>query len=88
MTQFAISELTDKLRSLQAMKQWLSKPAPYPMLCGCTGPTRGEPFCPCAMRWVENVDGVWYKITEHRSSNGLSYSARKLVQENDHEQIN
>lgn len=77
-TKLAISELTDKLRSIQAVKQWLSKPAPYQSACGCMGPLPGEPLCPCAMKWVENVDGFWYKITERRSSNGVSFSAQKL----------
>lgn len=27
--------------------------------CGCIGPQRGEPYCPCRMRGVIQRDGRW-----------------------------
>lgn len=27
--------------------------------CGCVGPQRGEPYCPCRMRGVIQRDGRW-----------------------------
>lgn len=27
--------------------------------CGCIGPQRGEPYCPCRMRGVIERDGRW-----------------------------
>ena len=29
--------------------------------CGCIGPQRGEPLCPCAMRGLIKRDGRWIK---------------------------
>ena len=62
-----------------AIRQWISKPAPMWDACGCMGPQRGEPLCPCRMRMVERVDGSWYKITEHRSPDGITHTAEKIT---------
>jgi hypothetical protein len=61
-----------------AIEQWLSKPAPRIVPCGCLGPRKGEPDCPCAMQWIEKVDGSWYRIHEHRSTNGITHSAERI----------
>lgn len=37
-----------------------------------------EPYCPCDMKWVEEVDGVYYKISEVRLPDGIKVTA-KLV---------
>ncbi len=37
-----------------------------------------EPFCPCEMRWVEELDGVYYKITENRSVDGIEVVAKEI----------
>jgi len=66
-----------------AIKQWLSKPAPCFVACGCMGPQRGEPFCPCKMQMVEMVDGKYYLITEHRSPDGITHTAELVVTEED-----
>ena len=62
-----------------AIRQWLSKPAPYFGACGCMGPQNGEPFCPCKMRMVEKVNGDYYLIKEHRSPEGITHSAEKVT---------
>lgn len=61
-----------------AIKQHLSKPRPEPLPCGCVGPRGGDPLCPCAMAWCENVNGVWYKITEERNSAGIELKANRI----------
>lgn len=63
----------------QAVEQWLSKPAPFPVACGCMGPRNGEPVCPCAMKWVEKVDGQWYQITDCRHPAGIVPLTRALT---------
>jgi hypothetical protein len=62
----------------EAIKQWLSKPYPSASACGCMGPQRNEPACPCAMRWVELVEGNYYRIRENRSPDGVTHSAKKF----------
>jgi hypothetical protein len=42
-----------------------------------TGP-RYEPDCPCGMKWVEKVDGGYYRVIERRSSEGVKYTAKWL----------
>ncbi len=37
-----------------------------------------DPLCPCSMRWVEEVDGIYYHITEERSPEGITVLARTL----------
>jgi hypothetical protein len=59
----------------RAIRQWLSKPAPWSDACGCMGPLENQPRCPCAMGYVEEVDGKWYEITEHRSPDGITHTA-------------
>lgn len=61
-----------------AIRQWLSKPAPYFGACGCMGNREGEPRCRCQMKMVEKVDGMWYEITEHRSPDGITHSAKRI----------
>jgi hypothetical protein len=74
-----------------AIEQFLSKPFPVPTACGCMGPSalpgqpqcnganweeiKREPYCPCAMKWVEEVDGDYYQIHEVRVLTGKTYSA-------------
>lgn len=36
------------------------------------------PRCPCAMAWVEEVDGVFYDIIEHRSPDGVTHEAVEI----------
>lgn len=62
----------------RAIRQHLSKPAPMMNPCGCMGPQDDDPVCPCAMRYVEKVDGVWYRVEEHRSPDGVTHTATKL----------
>ena len=70
-----MSELSPERR---AIRQWLSKPAPFDMPCGCMGPQEDQPKCPCAMAYVETVDGEYYQIVEHRSPDGITHSAINL----------
>jgi hypothetical protein len=35
---------------------------PFSSACGCMGPQRGEPVCPCAMRTVIRWKGVWIDL--------------------------
>jgi len=64
-----------------AIEQWLSKPAPKSFACSCIGPREGDPVCSCAMRWVEKVNGKFYKIIEHRSPKGVTHSAIEFLTE-------
>jgi hypothetical protein len=59
-----------------AIEQWLSKPRPWPSVCGCLGPMNGDPVCPCAMQWMEKVAGQWYRIIEHRGPSGVTHTAQ------------
>lgn len=59
----------------QAIRNWLSKPAPFDMPCGCMGPQDDQPVCPCAMAYVEVVNGEYYQIVEHRSPDGITHTA-------------
>ena len=61
-----------------AIKQHLAKPRPIEYPCGCLGPQRTDPVCPCEMRWCENVNGVWFRIAEHRSTSGITLSATQI----------
>ena len=61
-----------------AIKQHLSKDRPNAAACGCMGPQRDEPLCPCAMNWVEVVDEKYYQVKEHRSPIGIYHSAECL----------
>ena len=58
-----------------AIRQWLSKPAPYFEACACLGAKEGMPACPCAMQMIERVDGKWYRISQHRSPDGITHTA-------------
>jgi hypothetical protein len=76
----------------KAIRQFLSKPAPSSWPCGCMGtqPLPGQdpnldynsmkftPVCGCAMSWVEEVEGRFYKILESRSADGITHSAVDL----------
>lgn len=33
--------------------------------CGCVGPKKGQPLCPCRMRNVRNVNGRWVETIDH-----------------------
>lgn len=33
-------------------------------VCFCMGPQNGEPFCPCQMRTVKQMDGRWVRIVD------------------------
>ena len=68
----------DEFAEMQAIKQYLAKPAPIPTPCGCIGPQGDDPVCPCAMRFVENVNGKYYQISRMREENRARYSAREL----------
>lgn len=59
----------------RAVKQFLARPSPTPTICGCMGPrplpgqenkpyeeAKRTPLCGCAMRWVEEVDGFYYRV--------------------------
>lgn len=35
---------------------------PYSVACGCMGPQRDEPLCPCMMRSVIRWKGVWIDL--------------------------
>lgn len=61
-----------------AIRQWLSKPEPYFGACGCMGPRWGQPLCPCEMKMVEEVNGKWYQIKEHRSPDGITHTAEYI----------
>ena len=62
-----------------AILQWLSKPAPMTgHACGCMGARDGDPVCHCKMAYVETVEGRFYWIDEHRSSDGITHSAHEI----------
>lgn len=44
-----------------AIRQWLSKPAPYYDACACRGPQDGYPHCPCIMPKVEKVEVHYFE---------------------------
>ena len=62
-----------------AVRQHLSKPRPFEHPCGCLGPQGNDPVCPCAMAWVEKVNGQWYQIVENRTPNGVDIVAKPLI---------
>lgn len=69
----------DRLYNEQlAIRKWLSKPAPYFDACGCMGALEGDPVCPCRMKMVEKIEGIYYEITEHRSPEGITHTATEL----------
>lgn len=37
-----------------------------------------EPACGCDMKFIELVHGVYYKITEHRSPDGITHTVTKI----------
>jgi hypothetical protein len=37
-----------------------------------------KPVCPCAMAYVEEVNGFFYMIIEHRSPDGITHTAKNL----------
>lgn len=37
-----------------------------------------EPYCACAMAWVEVVDSHYYRIDEHRSPDGVTHTAKHI----------
>lgn len=41
-------------------------------------PLTYDPVCACAMAFVEEVDGSYYKISEHRSPDGVTHTAKLL----------
>lgn len=61
-----------------AIRQHLSKARPESEACGCMGPQWGQPLCPCRMNWVEEVNGKYYQIHEHRSLDGVTHTAEYL----------
>lgn len=77
----------------KAIYQFLSKPTPLVEACGCLGQGRlpGQedkpwneaklyPICPCAMQYVEEVNGRFYRIFEDRisSPDTITFTARYL----------
>ncbi len=70
-----------------AIRQWLSKPEPYFSECGCMGPRQKQPLCPCKMQMVEEVNGKWYYIKEHRSIDGITHTS-EYIGEVDVEDVN
>lgn len=64
--------------SEQAIRQYLDKPRPVVMPCGCMGPQDDEPVCPCKMQWVEKVNGNYYQIDEKRYPDGIQLLAVKI----------
>lgn len=59
----------------KAIRQFTSKPSPTPSICACMGPqplpgeedkpyleAKRTPVCGCAMQWVEEVDGYFYRV--------------------------
>lgn len=67
-----------QVREKQAIRAFLSRPAPYMGACGCMGPQNGDPVCPCQMAWVVKLEDGFYMITEHRSPDGITHTAAKL----------
>lgn len=59
----------------QAINQWLSKPAPEPVACGCLGPKGDNPVCPCRMRWYEKVGDDWFWIKQTRTPTSVTLQA-------------
>lgn len=40
--------------------------------CGCLGPLNGAPLCPCAMKYVELVNGKYYRISSKIAEDGIN----------------
>jgi hypothetical protein len=72
-----IDELLENNKK-EAIRMFLSSPAPRVRACGCNGPQSGQPVCPCLMQWVVKLEDGFYQITEHRSPDGITHSAEKL----------
>lgn len=62
----------------QAIQEWLKRPEPECVPCGCLGPRNGEPVCPCEMKWVVQIEGEYFQIHRLRTEDGYSLEARKL----------
>lgn len=78
---------------IQAIKQHIEKPKSCGGACACTGPQAlffdgygkcgvelgpHTPLCGCAMRDVEEVNGVYYRITEVQKELGFEYAAEDI----------
>ena len=61
----------------KAIEQWLSKPAPEPIMCGCMGPRGDDPVCRCRMKWYEKVGDDWYWIKVETTTNATMLTAIK-----------
>lgn len=71
--------MTDDER--QAVRRFVArKDSIFSVPCGCLGPINGEPLCPCAMKYVEEVNGVYYRVTSVLNEDGMSehYIAKPL----------
>lgn len=67
-----ILELTHLLRKRVAVRQWLSKPEPSCYACACMGKQYiTDPDCYCGMKFIEDAAGIYYRVTEERSVDGI-----------------
>jgi hypothetical protein len=65
--------------SHEALKRFMSRPRPIPHACCCLGPRDGDPVCPCAMAYVEQVNGVYYQISEQKIDGEYTWVVEPLV---------
>lgn len=61
-----------------ALQQYLSRPRPTPVVCGCMGPQKDEPLCPCRMKWCEQVNGKWYRIDENYTPERVTFTVTEI----------
>lgn len=61
----------ESVRQKKAIELFLTKPVPGSVVCGCLGKRPGKPACPCAMRYVVEVDGYYYQLSESKYKSGL-----------------
>lgn len=57
--------LTEADRIQEAIRVFKERPEVTPSLCACLGPRKGEPECRCRMRFIVEVDGIYYQIRAH-----------------------
>lgn len=69
--------MTESERIAKAIEQFVERPRPFSTACGCMGKANpSDPGCRCEMRFIEQVDGYYYRMFEQLGVNG--WQARNI----------
>ena len=70
---------------LKAVKAFVARGLPGLSICACMGPAdiygmpgKQEPLCLCAMQWVVEIEGEYFKISQSSTETGIEFTAHSI----------